>query len=206
MKVYFVRHGESVLNEKNYQFPDTPLSDLGRKQAEAIASRFTHIPIELIITSPYLRTLDTAKEIERLKDVKLIESDLMVERRMPSSFLGKSLDDPETVKVHKIIRENYFKPEWHYGDEENFLDLFSRAKNTLDLIHSHHKENIAVITHGYFLTVMIFYILFGENVEPQTFRYFRDHTSYTNTGITLCEHKNDKWTLLTWNDYAHLGE
>jgi broad specificity phosphatase PhoE len=206
MKVYFVRHGVSTLTESKHQTPETPLSDVGIKQTIAIANRFTNIPIEVILTSSYTRALQTAQEIEKITSVSLVESDLLVERKMPSQFYGKPVHDPEIVPIHNTIRENFYNQDWHYADEENFIDLFSRAKKALSYIVSQQKEHVAVVTHGYFLTVMIFYFLFGEGINSHAFKSFRDHTANSNTGLTLCEYKDGIWKLLTWNDIAHLGE
>lgn len=204
MKVYFVRHGESVLTESKHQLPDSPLSDLGRKQAESIAKRFKTIPIDQIISSSYTRALQTAQEIEKVTAVPLLYRDLLVERKMPSTFLGKATNAPEIVPIHEMIREHFYESDWHYADEENFTDLMTRAKKALDFIHSQEKENVVVVTHGYFLTVLVFYILFGENIDLHLFKTFRDHTKNSNTGVTLCEYGNELWKLVTWNDISHL--
>ncbi len=205
MKVYFVRHGESELTEAKHQSPETPLSKRGNQQASFTAHRFTNIPIDLILTSSYTRALQTAQAIKEVKAVAVNQSDLLIERRMPSSFLSKSIHDPKIMPIHQTIREHFYEPGWHYADEENFTDLITRVKAALEFIHSQEKENIVVVTHGYFLTVMIYFILFEENADPQSFQSFRDHTANSNTGITLCEYIDDKWKLLTWNDIAHLG-
>jgi len=206
MKVYFVRHGESVLTERRHQTPDTPLSSLGHKQAKAIANRFNRIEIDLILTSPYIRTYQTAQEIEKVKHVPVIKSDLFIERKMPLSFLGKEVIDHEIYPILQTIRKHFYEPDWHYAEEENLTDLLIRAKAALNFILSQKKENIVVVTHGYFLVVVIYFILFGENSDITSFRLFRARASNTNTGLTLCEYKEDNWKLLTWNDYAHLGE
>lgn len=125
---------------------------------------------------------------------------------MPSIFLGKTTDDPEIVPIHQIIREKFEEPNWHHSDEENFTDLLSRVHAVLEFIRSQKKENIVVVTHGYFLCLIIYYMLLGKNVSYKSFRSFRKHIELTNTGITVCEYKDDTWKLLTWNDYAHLGE
>lgn len=125
---------------------------------------------------------------------------------MPSLFLGKLTKDPTIASIHQSIREHFYDPNWHYADEENFNDLTKRAKAALEFIHSQKKKNIAVVTHGYFLTVLIYYILFGEQTDSKSFQAFRDHTANSNTGITLCEYNEGAWKLWTWNDRAHLEE
>lgn len=206
MKVYFVRHGESELGEGYHQRPETSLGSVGKKQVRTIAQRFKNIPIDLIITSTHLRALQTAKEIEKVNSSPLILSDLLNERRMPDSFLGKSVVDKEIVDIHNVIREHFDEPGWHYAEEENFKDLISRADKVVDFILSQGKDSILVVTHGYFLTVIVYFLLSGESSNGESFKSFRKHTSNSNTGITLCEYKNSEWKLITWNDTSHLGE
>jgi len=207
MKAYFVRHGQSIFNqEERHQFPDTPLSDTGLMQAKAIASRFTNIPLELIVASPFTRALQTAQAIEKIKSVPLIQNSLLVERKLPTAYRGQLHSDPELQKIRTIINEHIDDPLWHFSDEENFADLHLRAKSALKLISSQKEQSIAVVTHGYFLTLMITCILFDENLTAQLFKSFRSHITYANTGLTMCEYVEGKWRLLTWNDYAHLGD
>lgn len=206
MKVYFIRHGESVLTDKRYQPPETPLSDLGTKQATAIAQRLTCFPIDLILTSSYTRALQTAQVIEKANSIPLLQSDLLTERKMPTLFLGKSIDDPAIIPIHQTIRKHFYDPQWHYAEEENFSDLLSRVKISLDFIHSQQKENIIIVTHGYFLSILIFYVLFGDQVNPELFTSFRDHAICSNAGLTLCKYEDKKWKLLSWNDCAHLSD
>lgn len=211
MKVYFVRHGQSIFNlgttgTKTHQFPDTPLGPEGIKQAQAVARRFTNISIEAIISSTYTRALQTAKEIEKVKQVPLIQSELFIERKLPSLFWGKLIDSPEIASIHQQIRDNTDDPTWHHSDEENFADQIVRAKKAFRFLETQDYDEFVVVTHGYYLMLLITLILFGDNTTPAIARSFRDHSSYSNTGLTMCEYKNAEWRLLTFNDYAHLGE
>ncbi len=205
MRVYFVRHGTSTLTEAKHQLPDTRLSELGVKQADAVSRRFAHVPIDIVLTSSYARALQTAQAIENVRRVPLVQSDLLIERKMPSQFLGRAVDDPEVTPVHQAIRKHFYDLGWHYADEENMFDLLSRARAALNLIISQEKGGVVVVTHGYFLTVLVFCILFGETADPRSFQSFRNHTSNSNAGITLCEYTDGKWRLVTWNDCSHLG-
>src|SRR5207237_10196723 len=62
MELYLVRHGESEIPPDTFQ-SDFPLSDLGRKQATAVAGRFRDISIDHLLTTPYQRTQATAEAI-----------------------------------------------------------------------------------------------------------------------------------------------
>lgn len=206
MKVYFVRHGVSEMGEGIHQTPETRLSMLGQRQAENVAKRFKNIDIDLILTSTSARATATANEIRKIKDVTLLESELFVERKMPNLFLGKKVDDPEITPIHNEMRKNFDNDRWRFGEEENFHDLKRRVDQSLTFISSQKKENIAVVTHGYFLTFLIFEIIFEKSGEINDLRMFQKHTLIKNTGITVCEYQDNTWKLITWNDIVHMGE
>lgn len=207
MKVYFVRHAESIWNTVHrHQLAETPLSENGILQIGKLAERFTHIHPDIILSSPYTRTLQTAKAIEKVTSVPITTSELLIERQMPSLFLGKLLDDPEIADMHQSLRDHADEKDWHLSDEENYFDLVQRANKALEYIASLDKDTVVAVTHGYFLVVMITTLLFDSSLSYQQFRLFKENAAFRNTGITLCEYKNKKWKLLTWNDYAHLGE
>src|SRR3989344_5020396 len=89
--IYFVRHGETENNAKNIkQGPEGPLSEKGRAQALATAKRFPKHKgsPQVIISSPYERTKETAEIIARELNMKIEYSDLLVERRNPTEIIG----------------------------------------------------------------------------------------------------------------------
>lgn len=64
MKVYFVRHGQTKYNVlQEHQPEDAGLSELGIKQAEILAKRFSKIPIDIIYSSPMKRVKQTVEII-----------------------------------------------------------------------------------------------------------------------------------------------
>src|SRR5690349_21420110 len=67
MRMIVVRHGESEWNRiHRYQGQaDVALSDLGQRQAEALAQRLRNEPLDAIYTSPLQRAARTAEAIAR---------------------------------------------------------------------------------------------------------------------------------------------
>lgn len=75
-KIYLVRHGESIANTKGIyqgQTYNTPLSVVGEKQANALACHFKHVDIKRVLTSPLIRTKETARKVASLKQLPLFE-------------------------------------------------------------------------------------------------------------------------------------
>jgi len=67
VRIILVRHGETVHNKRKAFAGkiDSPLTELGRKQAEKLGNFFRETRFSRIYASPLRRALDTALEIER---------------------------------------------------------------------------------------------------------------------------------------------
>lgn len=204
MKIYFIRHGQSLQTDHVFQSPNTPLSDVGVSQAQAVAKELASISVDLFISSPYVRALQTAQNIQESINVPIIQNSLFVERKMPTSFEGKPVNQEAISLTHQQIRQNFFNKDWHLEDEENFFDLQTRVRAARDWLVSQNKESVVVATHGYFLTIMVFDILFGNTDSHHLFKSFKTHTEFSNGGITMCEYKDDKWKVVSVNGIAHL--
>lgn len=189
------------------QHKDVELSLDGIKQAKIVARRFENVPIDIILASPYARTVQTAEIINSAIKKEIRYSPLLTEMKIPSEFIGKSQEDTEVMKIRKLRRDHANDPLWHYSDEENFSDVKARAIQCIDYFATIHKDAVLVVTHGTYIKIIIFTMMLGEMFTPE-FWYVRSNFFHTdNTGITVCERKEDgEYKLLTWNDSAHLGE
>jgi broad specificity phosphatase PhoE len=206
MKVYIVRHGESDANlTQVHQNSQTPLTENGKKQAQAVAERFKNIPIEVIISSSLNRAKATAEAIQHATGVNHEIDDVIKEMTRPTEFIGLRMGSDETKAIFEEMIAHENDPEWHYSDEENFHDVVNRTHDTLKMLEARSEENIALVSHSIFMRVLIGVMTFGKNMTPQMLRDLGNHFKINNTGITVLKYENDKWDLLTWNDHAHLG-
>ena len=98
MRIYLVRHGETVLNCRKcyYGFTDAPLNENGIKQAESLRSFFSTMDFDYIISSPLKRAADTARivtgaEVEKITlDERLMEQNFGIfERHTCEELLSK---------------------------------------------------------------------------------------------------------------------
>ena len=98
MRIYLVRHGETVLNCRKcyYGFTDAPLNENGIKQAESLRSFFSAMDFDYIISSPLKRAADTARivtgaEVEKITlDERLMEQNFGIfERHTCEELLSK---------------------------------------------------------------------------------------------------------------------
>ena len=103
-KVFFIRHGEVEYprNKKGEELvygPLTPLSELGKRQISSLGREFkkNKIRIQMIFSSPYLRTKQSAKEFKNQLDNKL-----------PLVFI-KELRDVDNFGWHGATMKEYGK-------------------------------------------------------------------------------------------------
>jgi len=161
MHVYFVRHGETLLNTKHvHQTPSTPLSERGRTEALVVAETLRLTSPDLLISSEYTRATQTARIIGSRVGLPLVTNNLFYEIVRPSSLFEKSVFRPETF-LYVIL--SVFKrkdPTWRYADAENYTDISNRAQRSLTYLESLNgeHESIIVVSHTVFINVMVAYM------------------------------------------------
>ncbi|MES2994919.1 MAG: histidine phosphatase family protein [Patescibacteria group bacterium] len=207
--IYFVRHGESEGNiGTHYQEESTPLSENGRAQAEAMADRAKRLTLDGIVASTMVRAQETAAAISLATGIPVVSTDLLIERRRPSEQVNQLKVSPAAVLAEEEIIKNSGIPGYRYSDEENFDELMERAALALSYLRDHPGQDLLVVTHGVFLRVLVTYAIFGEGTTEREFKGILNALTCSNTGLTVLKHDASRecpWSLLTWNDHAHLG-
>ena len=212
--VYLVRHGESTENDWSspiYQGEKALLTKLGESQARLIAERAARLPIDVIVTSPYRRAIQTADVVSKSTGLAVEVSPLFGEHRTPTSFNGREWGDALLASFYAWRRTAYMIGE-QYEDGENFEIIRDRAVAALKFLRERPEENIFVVTHGFFCRVVVGLVLLQDAFLPDDLNKL-EHTLITrNTGITVIRlgaddprNSADEWHMLTWNDHAHLG-
>lgn len=209
-KIYFVRHGESEGNIGPIrQTAASSLTQKGIEQASFVAQRASKLPVDILISSTMTRAKETAQVISEKISKSIEYSDMFVERRRPSEVLGKPKNDPIALTAEKEIGENFSKPSWRLSNEENFDDLKNRALQALQYLGNRPEENILVVTHGFFLRIVMACVVFGKDLSGEECERFIRTFHMENTGITVFGYDDNKnenpWWLWVWNDHAHLG-
>ncbi len=205
--IYFVRHGESEGNVSGvFHGHDVDLTEKGREQAALVAKRVERLNIDALITSPFPRAVSTAQAISEQMGISIEQSDLFTEWIPPSSFIGKSREDPETKKELEIISDSTDN-DYRHSDEETFSELMVRAKNATNFLEIYEGENICVVTHGGFIRLLVGLTALRSSFTKGNFKAMIRNFRLYNTGITHLKYNSEKgwWQLITWNDQVHLG-
>lgn len=215
--IYIVRHGQSESNVGPIRRgAESPLTEQGKKEAAFVAKRCANLPIEALISSPFVRTQETAAIISQEIGLPIEYSDLFVERRMSSELNGILHADPLNVRVNRLIRENFHLSGWRHSDEENFDDLKKRSSDALAFLEGRPEQNLLVVSHGMFARVLLARVIMGDELTGFECERFIRSLRMKNTALTVLRFDGEvqesreggeaPWKVLTWADYAHLAE
>lgn len=210
--VYFVRHGESEHNTQPViQSDDSPLSERGHQQAQAVAERLARLKFDALIASPVLRAKQTAEHIARATEHDIIFSDLFVERRKPTSLENKPWADEAAAAKWFQWEASIYTGTDRVENGENWGDFMSRIDSALQYLLDRPEQTIAVVTHGNFLRALTVRALFGDQLNGQLLKRFQERVGIDNTGISKLLYRDahgedSAWRLVTHNDRAHFAE
>lgn len=201
-RIYFVRHGETVLNAAHVRQDNKGgLNEEGKEQAKRAGIRLSKMHIKHMYVSPYERTIETAGIINEYTHIPFTYTKLLAERRNPTEIIGKKYDDLTVEKIVNQIDLANHDPQFRYSDEENFADLQYRAKKLLGYLAFRPHRTIACVTHGIFLKMVLAHISYGEKLTPLIHATLTYLTTVDNAGITFVTY--NPWNALrgkkTWN-------
>ena len=209
--IYIVRHGESESNVGGVISggDKIALTEHGREQAAFVGERLSHLPVDIIVTSTYLRAKQTGEVIAEKIGKPIEHSELFIEWRHGSHRIGKRTHDPELRERSKSLVEHLDEPEYRIADEENFADLNERAEKALQYLLDRTEEHIVVVSHGWFTPVLLGKAVMEDDFTGRDCKNFIKGFTMKNTGLTILAHGEtyfwNKWHVVTWNDHAHLG-
>ena len=179
--IWFFRHAQSIFNaDKNYKTdsfsaPLAPLSELGLKQAEHIASNFDSSP-DLIITSPYMRAKETAKYL-------ILKYPVASQEEWPIQEFNY-LSSEKCSGMRRIDLKPFADEYWSNNnpsyvdglDAENFENFINRVYATIKKIKNRKENCIVLFGHEIFI-VAVKYILENKpkKITSKTMRGFREY-------------------------------
>lgn len=143
MKLYVVRHGETTHNQLGLVQGDTEsdLSEKGIEDAKALRELVSTLDIDVVVSSPLRRAVDTAKLITDDK-YEIIIDDRLKERNFGLSE-GKPVDPELTIKYWN------FKLNTDINEVEKVQDLMFRITEFIeDMRNKYDDKNVLVVAHS----------------------------------------------------------
>ena len=153
MKLYVVRHGETIWNAENrvQGISDIPLTDKGRLDATLLKDLVKEINVDVVIASPLERTIETAKI---LTDGKMpINTDDRIKERDWGMNEGANIDEVDRWDCWDVILNTRVQ------NIESIQDFMYRVSSFLEDIKVRYKDKkVLLVTHSAVIRV-IHYLL-----------------------------------------------
>ena len=208
MRLFMIRHGQSLVNLKDWNEgnKDEGLTDLGKRQAAALAQWLpTHLPtIDVLYCSTMRRALETAAPLCAAYHMDLQRDDRLRE-------IGNNRLDHTPYPNDDLPRDyaDYWGSERPFNsitpgmDEgESWMHFRTRVGAFLEeIVQRHRQQTIAAVCHGGIMEVAFDHIF---NVGP----WRRCEVWVRNTGITQFEYvehpRRETWRLHYHDRADHL--
>lgn len=198
--VLLIRHGEADGNREGRLIGQTkaPLSDWGRRQAEAVARRLADLPIDRIIASDLPRTMQTAEPLAGLLRQEIIREPRFREIDN-GEWEGRMPDDVEAGWPDLWHRYQQGEDVLRPGGE-SWADVGRRSVAAAQELAEHDGRLLAVFTHG---GPIIQILRWTVGIPYDTNVYTGPMGAMANTGISTFALPGP--LLLSYNDVGHLA-
>ena len=209
MKVHLARHGQAVLFTGQ-----KVLSSLGRKQARLLAKRLDEEEDfnGIVLSSPYLHTLDTAEVMAESLDVPLVphpglrERVDRGERRLLKRKRGASLEEMRSLCCMLDVREPIPDRWWTYHLETNEKSIMERMGSFVENVCPPNSD-LMCIGHAGSVNSAILYMLRKYDLTQSCGIHSLSELSRAwNCGLTTFEFDGGCVRVLRVHDTRHLSE
>ncbi|HWS52522.1 MAG TPA: histidine phosphatase family protein [Pyrinomonadaceae bacterium] len=203
-RIILVRHGQSQGNaEQRFGgHSPTPLSDLGRAQAEATARALGGEGVAAIYSSDLLRAVQTAEPLARRTGLEIVRADAFRERSV-GRMEGLTFEDaarrfPDEYAA--LLRRDF---EHVLPGGESYRQLLDRAARELDAAVARHRGSaVAVFSHTGTICILVLHLM-GALDAPELRPVW---ISTSNCGVTRIDiNHGGLLRVLAVNDTRHLA-
>ncbi len=152
--VYFIRHAEP--NYDNHDDMSRELSSKGMKDRKLVTYFLLDKHIDVVLSSPYKRAIDTVAEFAKLANLEIETIADFRERRVDSEWIAD---------FNAFCRKQWENFNYKLSDGENLIEVQSRNIRALNRVLQTFKgKNVVIGSHGTALSTII-------NYYDETFGY-----------------------------------
>lgn len=199
MRIYLIRHAkqESKLCNDN-----SPLCEIGKEQAQLLGKRMETYHIDRVYASDLTRAVETARIMTEQWKQPL---EVCIRKGLRETDFGEltyQTDDVIKVKYKDFMESRYHVEEdWAYPGGESGKEVFERAMKVMEEIFQSPCKNVAVVTHGGTIRVLLAGLLQGSQKDRLMFGKCMERGGFSEL---LYDEKTGRITLERFNDFAHL--
>lgn len=169
-KIYLIRHCEV-----QGQPAQAPLTNKGHTQAIALSEFFRDIPIDRIISSPFVRTIQSIEPLAKILNLEIETNDLLTERVLSSENLSDWLEK---------LRATFDDFDLKFEGGESSYEAVKRIVSVVEEVLNSEAQNTIIVTHGNLLSLLLnhYHHHFG----------FEEWKSLRNPDVFLLKQEDDK--------------
>jgi 2,3-bisphosphoglycerate-dependent phosphoglycerate mutase len=200
LRLFLIRHAQTVWNrDRRYQgWQDSPLSEVGRAQAEAVGRALAREPLKAVYSSTLGRARETAEAIAALHGLA-VQPDPDFREMAFGEWEGLCFEDckakdPDRYRLWADEPHRFCPP----GGGETLDDVRRRVLAGLERLRAEHDDqSVCLVAHGISARIIILEAL-GLPLE----RIWSIHLA--STGISELEFRPDWTALHRMNTLVHL--
>ena len=199
MKIFLIRHGESMQNTKeNYTIglPDHKvyLTKQGKEEARLageflknyICDNKIDISNSVMWVSPYTRTRETAHIINEILGIKKIKEDITLIEQQYGLFSDKEIENIKKIYPDQFaFYDNYYQNDGKFYAKlpqgESPFDVALRTKQFINTIYRDKEDVLFVISHGTTIKTIIMNFF---HYSPE---WYNNEITPSNCSIRLIE-------------------
>lgn len=189
MKLYLIRHGQSVANieERHSGWTQVPLTAKGREDAIRAGTLIGEINFDKVYTSDLIRAMETQRLALPEREAETLES----VREINVGRLGGRLKSD----CHHEYGDEYIvnRAAFEYGEYggESYDEFSTRVSKFKSFIETLDCDKVAVFCHGGVIDTFLELVL-GHRIDRAKFPCY-------NGSVSIFELKDAQWKLLLWN-------
>lgn len=155
-----IRHGENDYTRTGRLAGWTPgvsLNDVGRRQAEQLATKLKDAPLQALYASPLERTRETAGPIAVVRGLNIEVEPGLGEVRY-GRWQGQSLKRLARQKLWRVVQS--LPSAMTFPEGETFRGVQMRAVEAIEaIVKSHPKGLVAAVSHGDVIKLVVAHYL-----------------------------------------------
>lgn len=201
--VLAIRHGETLWNaEERFQgHEDSPLTQTGRQQVEALGRRLQQVTFDRLISSDLGRTRETSKIIAGFTG-HVVETDPRLRERNYGVLEGLTVPEIKAAHAEVLARFNTDDPAYVIPGGESHQMQYDRNIDWLEShLAAHPGSTCAIVVHGGVLDSLFRHVSQRPLDQPRCY-------VTTNASLSIFSHGifygTPRWVIQSWGDTGHL--
>lgn len=139
--IYIIRHCKA-----EGQAPDAPLTEEGFIQAKELAESLSDLKVDRIISSPFVRAIQTIKPFTENKDIDIEVDSRLAERILSTTFLTDWMEK---------LEETFDDMDLKFEGGESSNEAVKRIVEVVDEIVVSGSENTVMVAHGGIISLLL---------------------------------------------------